>query len=151
MKQIDRRTFLKGIGVLGGTALGVGALSPFEAHARRQVVRYGFAATDIRRLDPMAGPNSTDKTVLVNIYDGLIDTAAGEVNVEKLQPGLAESWESSKDLRSWTFQLRKGIEFHSGYGEFTSEDVIFSLNRARNKKTSRYYKSYKLFKEIKAL
>lgn len=151
MKQINRRTFLKGVGVLGGTALGLGVMNPFEAHARRQVVRYGFAATDIRRLDPMAGPNSTDKTVLVNIYDGLIDTSSGEVNVEKLQPGLAESWESSKDLRTWTFHLRKGVEFHSGYGEFTSDDVVFSLNRARNKKTSRYFKSYKLFKEIKAL
>ncbi len=109
MKQINRRTFLKGVGVLGGTALGLGVMNPFEAHARRQVVRYGFAATDIRRLDPMAGPNSTDKTVLVNIYDGLIDTAAGEVNVEKLQPGLAESWESSKDLLTLTFHVLKGV------------------------------------------
>lgn len=41
-------------------------------------------------------------------------------------PALAESWTVSSDSRVWTFQLRKGVQWHHGWGEFTSDDVIFS-------------------------
>ncbi|MFQ5684273.1 MAG: ABC transporter substrate-binding protein [Candidatus Binatia bacterium] len=151
MTQIDRRTFLKGMGIVGGTALGMGIFNPFEASARRSVIRYGINARDIRRLDPMAGPNSVDKTVLDHVYNGLVRPVPGVVNPEQLEPDLAESWESSKDLKSWTFRLRKGVEFHKGFGEFTSDDIVFSLNRAKDKKNNRYYKSYRNFGEIEAL
>ncbi|MFQ5539536.1 MAG: twin-arginine translocation signal domain-containing protein, partial [Candidatus Binatia bacterium] len=63
MKIVDRRTFLKGMGVLGGTALGLGALNPFKLQAQGSILRYGLNSRDARRLDPMAGPNSSDKTV----------------------------------------------------------------------------------------
>lgn len=42
-------------------------------------------------------------------------------------PRLAESWEHNADFTEWTFYLRKGVEFHNGYGEFTSEDVLHTL------------------------
>jgi peptide/nickel transport system substrate-binding protein len=38
-------------------------------------------------------------------------------------PALALKWEHSPDFKDWTFQLRKGVQFHNGYGEFTSADV----------------------------
>ena len=38
-------------------------------------------------------------------------------------PMLATKWEHSPDFKEWTFQLRKGVQFHNGYGEFTSADV----------------------------
>jgi peptide/nickel transport system substrate-binding protein len=151
MNDVDRRTFLKGMGILGGTALGLGAFSLREGQAQGAVLRYGFGTTDTRRLDPMAGPNSTDKTVLQHVYSGLLRPVPGVVDPERLEPDLAESWESAKDLKSWTFHLRKGVEFHGGFGEFTSDDIVFSLNRAKVKKTNRYYKSYKNFGEIEAL
>jgi peptide/nickel transport system substrate-binding protein len=99
----------------------------------------------------MAGPNSNDKTVLAAIFSGLVRTTPGQVNAERLEPDLAERWESSKDLKTWTFALRKGVEFHKGYGEFTSGDVIFSLERAKNKTTNVYYKSYQPFDKIEAM
>jgi len=43
-----------------------------------------------------------------------------------LEPDLAESWESTKDAKSWTFSLRKGVEFHNGQS-FTADDVVASL------------------------
>jgi len=151
MNQIDRRTFFKELGIIGGTALGLSALDPAWIHAAGGTLRYGVNSRDIRRLDPMAGPNSNDKTVLAAIFSGLVRTTPGQVNAERLEPDLAERWESSKDLKTWTFALRKGVEFHKGYGEFTSGDVIFSLERAKNKTTNVYYKSYQPFDKIEAM
>jgi peptide/nickel transport system substrate-binding protein len=151
MNQIDRRTFLKGIGVIGGAAFGLGPINPWESWGASSVLRYGMNTRDIRRLDPMAGPNSSDKTVLATMFNGLVRATPGTVNAETLEPDLAERWESSKDLKTWTFHLRKGVEFHKGYGEFTADDVVFSLNRAKDKKTNVYYKSYRPFGKVEAL
>jgi ABC-type transport system substrate-binding protein len=41
-------------------------------------------------------------------------------------PALATKWEHSPDFKDWTFQLRKGVQFHRGYGEFTSADVVLA-------------------------
>ncbi|MDH3286586.1 MAG: ABC transporter substrate-binding protein [Betaproteobacteria bacterium] len=38
-------------------------------------------------------------------------------------PALATKWEISPDYKEWTFHLRKGVQFHNGYGEFTCQDV----------------------------
>ena len=40
----------------------------------------------------------------------------------KVQPDLAERWERSDDLKTWTFNLRKGVKFHHGR-ELDAEDV----------------------------
>lgn len=41
-------------------------------------------------------------------------------------PMLAESWDISADAQTWTFHIRKGVQFHKGFGEMTAEDVVFS-------------------------
>ncbi len=41
-------------------------------------------------------------------------------------PRLAEKWQASPDLKEWTFFLRKGVQFHNGFGEFTAKDVVHS-------------------------
>ena len=48
---------------------------------------------------------------------------------EAAKPGLATKWEMSKDGKTWTFELRKGIQFHKGWGELTSEDVKYSFEK----------------------
>ena len=44
-------------------------------------------------------------------------------------PMLAESWDVSADGTTWTYHIRKGVQFHKGYGEMTAEDVQFSFNQ----------------------
>jgi peptide/nickel transport system substrate-binding protein len=45
-------------------------------------------------------------------------------------PALATEWGTSPDDPNvWVFKLREGVTYHDG-AAFTSEDVVFSLNRA---------------------
>jgi len=41
-------------------------------------------------------------------------------------PQLATEWNLEPDGHSWRFQLRQGIQFQNGMGEFTAEDVRFT-------------------------
>ena len=43
---------------------------------------------------------------------------------------LAESWEVTPDAKTWTFMLRRGVEFHNGKS-MTAEDVVNSINHHR--------------------
>jgi peptide/nickel transport system substrate-binding protein len=61
------------------------------------------------------------------IYTGLTDIDAQGTIV----PGLAESWEPTKDLTSWTFRLRKGVLFHNGR-EVDAEAVKLNIERIKN-------------------
>ena len=45
-------------------------------------------------------------------------------NTLEYTPMLAKSWKTSPDFSSVTFQLQEGVQWHKGYGEFTSEDVV---------------------------
>ncbi len=56
------------------------------------------------------------------ISEGLVT-----INIDKKVEGwLAESWNISDDFLTWTFKLKKGVQFHKGYGEMTAADVIYS-------------------------
>ncbi|MBX3530741.1 MAG: ABC transporter substrate-binding protein [Rhizobiaceae bacterium] len=78
-------------------------------------------------LDPTAGAAAAiDEVTYANIFEGLTRIGrAGEV-----LPALAESWTISEDGKTYTFKLHTGVKFHDGT-DLTSEDVKFSLDRAR--------------------
>lgn len=44
------------------------------------------------------------------------------------RPMLAESWEASDDLKTWTFKLREGVMFHNG-DELTADIVKWNVER----------------------
>ncbi len=85
-------------------------------------------------LDPTMGAAAAiSQITLYNIFEGLtrIDER-GEVG-----PGLATSWTVSNDLKSFTFNLRKGVKFSDGT-DFNSNDVRFTFERnAREKSTNK--------------
>jgi peptide/nickel transport system substrate-binding protein len=60
-------------------------------------------------------------------YDPFLETLL-EVDPKtgEYTPRLAEKWSASPDYKEWTFHLRKGVNFHFGYGPFTAKDVVHS-------------------------
>ena len=43
-------------------------------------------------------------------------------------PGLFEKWSVSPDLKTWTFNVRRGVKWHNGQ-DFTADHVIWNLKR----------------------
>lgn len=66
------------------------------------------------------------QSYLLMIYDVLVYT---DPKTEEQLPGLAEKWEMSPDGKTWTFWVRKGVQFNEGWGELTAEDVQYSVER----------------------
>jgi peptide/nickel transport system substrate-binding protein len=121
------------------------------AFAQEKVVRMALKASDIRSLDPHYGTTTIDYACIDPMFNGLVRFKPEDINPEKIEPDLAERWERSKDGLTWTFYLRKGVKFHKGYGELTSEDVKFSLEKAANKATSGFAADYAALAKVEAL
>jgi peptide/nickel transport system substrate-binding protein len=79
-------------------------------------------------LDPALQTNVNEIAAVSQIYDWFVWID------EKNQPApaLATGWETSKDGLTWTFEMRKGVTFHSGKA-LTTDDVIFTFNRLKDK------------------
>lgn len=105
------------------------AFAQDEQLADRQVLRDGMPDDDITGLDPLIFLNSSTEPLVRAMYEGLVRFNFGNVSPELMEPALAERWETSEDGLNWTFYLRQGVQFHKGFGEFTAEDVKFTIER----------------------
>ncbi len=79
---------------------------------------------DPATLDPARMSDFYAVTVTNQIFDSLVEFDA-QLNV---LPELAQSWSASRDSLTWTFNLRKGVQFHNGR-EMVADDVVYSLSR----------------------
>jgi peptide/nickel transport system substrate-binding protein len=133
--EISRRDFLIRVSALGLTA----AISPvlLSSRARADVPKKGGrfrmglgggSTTD--SLDPATLPDIVPQIINRQMRNSLVETDyKGNV-----VPELAESWESSPDAVTWTFKLKKGVEFHNGK-TLEAEDVVASYNHHRGEKS----------------
>ncbi len=80
-------------------------------------------------LDPSQLTHTQDRLVAQQVYEGLVGFDYTANPPYPVIPELAKSYEVSKDAKTITFKLQQGVQFHGGYGELTSEDVVFSLQR----------------------
>ena len=83
-------------------------------------------------LDPTAGAASAIAEIThYNIFETLT-----KINPDgSFSPLLAESWEVSPDLRTYTFRLRKDVKFHNGE-PFNANTVRFAFQRAGGEKST---------------
>src|SRR5919198_6275835 len=102
--------------------------APTEA-AKKRILN--FASKEPETLDPHTSILGQTQAIKRFMYRGLTRFAIkdGKVTTAEVEPDLAESWTLSPDGTVWTFKLRKGVQFHKGFGEMTAEDVKFSFER----------------------
>ncbi len=100
-----------------------------SAAGRTDVVVIAKDISDIRTPDPSKSYDVGGVFLQFPIYSRLVKQRAPDF--WKIQGDLAESWSVSADATTYTFKLRKDAVFPSG-NPVTSEDVRFSLLRAKN-------------------
>lgn len=140
----DRRRFLGT--VAGGAALagaapllaacGGGTPGAAEAAAsgppkRGGTLRVGLAGGGAKdSVDPHIAATNPDIARVCNMYEPL----AWRDAQYRMEMVLAESIEPSKDARTWTARLRKGVKFSDGR-DVTADDVIASFKRMTDPKS----------------
>jgi peptide/nickel transport system substrate-binding protein len=87
-------------------------------------------------LDPATWENSMVADIGNITFDYLVDIDTKN----NVAPGLAESWDSNDKVDQWTFQLKKGVEFHNGK-TLDANDVVASINHHRGPDTKSAAKS----------
>ncbi|GAB3559854.1 glutathione ABC transporter substrate-binding protein [Spelaeicoccus albus] len=73
-------------------------------------------------------PAQQTTTTVQNVIDYGLEPLVKLTKQGKTAPGLAKSWDTSKDGKAITFHLRKGVKFHDGT-PFNAKAVKFNLDR----------------------
>ena len=128
--ELSRRAFLAGTGgALAGMAT-LGLAAPAAA-AKKHPQRGGFLRYaqrgDTGGLDAHRHNQFHAAHLTSVMYTSLTDIDYKG----NIIPGIAESWEPSKDLKSWVFKLRQGVLFHNGR-EVDAEAVKLNLERIKD-------------------
>ncbi len=137
--RLSRREFIRVAALVGVSASAAYAMAGLPSPAFAAMGDLPFAADDpnakkggilrvAMQVQKMEDPATYDWTQMSNQTRQIIEylAMAGPDNVTR--PMLAEKWEASDDLKTWTFTLRKGILWHNG-DEFNADDVVFNFTR----------------------
>jgi len=133
--RIDRRGFLRTACLLGVSASaayafagridGAAVAPPVRAQdfpRRGGELRFAMEVMEITDPAAFAWPQQANVTRWMVEYL----TRTGPDNVTL--PYLAEGWEASDDLKSWTFTLRREVRWSNG-DRFTADDVVANFRR----------------------
>jgi peptide/nickel transport system substrate-binding protein len=120
-----------------------------EPMAEPTILRVGQNAADMSSLDPHFATTTEGRALVDMIFNGLIRYKPGDGSFEAMEPDLAEALpdvELVDGLQVWTFKLRQGVMCQPAGAmpayELTSEDVVYSLEKAANPERSAYAGEY---------
>ena len=122
-------TLLVGIGG-AGSALANGPLPEEAEGGSTLVIDKSF---DLVTMDPNRMFETTGGIIIPAMYDTLLTFENNDTTQPK--PSLAESFEANEDATEFTFTLRDDAVFSDG-SPVEAADVVFSLNRVRELKSS---------------
>jgi peptide/nickel transport system substrate-binding protein len=136
---VSRREFLRTSTLLGLSATAAYAIAgritgePLTRAAHAQAGKGGVLKIGMR-VQQMTDPATFDWVQKSNIARQMVEylTITGPDNVTR--PYLAEKWQTSPDLKTWTLSLRKGITWSNG-DPFNADDVVFNFKRWLDPKT----------------
>ena len=127
-------------------ATAAAAASPLPALAQRGKTTVALGMTlEPTGMDPtVAAASSIAEVTLYNIYETLTKIRPDG----SVAPLLAEKWEVSPDLRTYTFHLRQGVKFHNGEA-FNASTVKFAFERAASEASTNKDKA--VFKQMESV
>ena len=82
------------------------------------------ASLDIRHQSGSA----IEQVLIGNVYEGLLSRDSDN----NVRPGIAKSWDISKDGKTYTFHLNKNVRFSNG-DKLDADDVAWSINQLKEK------------------
>ena len=83
----------------------------------------------------------------VFVANSLAETLIGVDADGAFKPKLVKEWKLSSDSLVWTFELQEGVQFHKGYGEMTTDDIIWNWEQfaAEGSAATRQKQAIRLF------
>ena len=143
-----RRDFLKSTAtIIGGAALGpsfqTGPAAAEDTPVKGGTLIWGHSETT-QNLDIHQTGTASTVRVLQNVHDAIVTV---DKNLTVI-PSLAQSFEQSPDLLTYTFHLRPGVKFHNGK-PMTSADVKYSFDRVHDKATGAV--NFEVFNDVAAI
>jgi oligopeptide transport system substrate-binding protein len=101
--------------------------------AAEQVLNHHLEA-DPRTLDPTLSEDVVGQIVLQDLFEGLTTEGMDGSTI----PGVAASWDTSADGKTWTFHLRNGVRWSNG-APVTSNDFVYAWRREVDPATGTEY------------
>jgi peptide/nickel transport system substrate-binding protein len=131
-RRIDRREFLRLSTLLGMSAsaayvfTGNSPISDPIAAAYAEDMPRGGTLQLAMKIEDISKPALIDSNEKNNLLRQVCEyvTITRQDNITR--PYLAERWEASDDLRTWTFYLRKSVKWRKGR-RFTADDAIWNI------------------------
>ena len=108
---------------LMAAALAIGAATQ-PAFSQSLTAAFASEPSSVDPLYHNLGPNNATRK---HMFEALV----GEDENLGIIPMLAESWSTSDDGLTWTFNLRQGVKFHDG-GDFSARDFLYTACRIPN-------------------
>jgi peptide/nickel transport system substrate-binding protein len=97
-----------------------------SAQASEEAPTFTIGVTnEIDSLNPFNGIEAESFEAWALMYDYMISWSDKDMSP---QPGLAESWETSQDGLTWTFDIRSGVTWTDGE-PLTAADIAYTYNR----------------------
>ena len=115
-------------------AIIVGAVAVFNGRNARQSANKADTVTIGLKLAPPSldirrqSGSAIEQVLIGNVYEGLVSRDSDN----KVQPGLASSWDISTDGTTYTFHLNRNMTFSNG-DVLDADDVAWSINQLKEK------------------
>ena len=148
--KLDRRSFLKGAGMVGAASLlaacggksdngssaastsGAAAPNTTGATPLKEFISFESGNRELESWNMLYTQKAEDANVVTNLWDGLLSFDC----YGKVVPAIASSWEHNDDSTVWTFHLRDDVDWVDVNGEvkdhLTSKDFLVGFEWVMN-------------------